>query len=173
MEEPSTEVRAGRRARAIATVTSLEQLVGAHPDAIADVYRAGAPADPSRIANGRGRLLAVTGLAAAHVATRPLVVAVAKHLSPWRGKAFESGGTTGTDIVLGRKMFRFHSEVAASSFDSEPTLIIRYDGLGNPWPLDRMILELRTIAEGIAVGPAFWRASSFAPALWWGLADGS
>jgi hypothetical protein len=173
MAETSREQasRPRRPGRTVATIRSLDQLLGAHPHALHDVYASGIPADPCRLGERRGRLLNLEHVVPAHAATRPLVVAIAKHLSPWQGKAFESGGTAGRDLVFGRALFRFHSEVAASSLDGQPTLVLRYDGLDNPWPVSRIVDELRGVGEGIAIGPAFWRAPSGRVDLlcWWGL----
>src|SRR5689334_4874507 len=48
---------AGRRM--VTQVASLEALVGAHPESLASIYRAGKPADPAELGDApRGRILA-------------------------------------------------------------------------------------------------------------------
>ena len=172
MEAASADAhRRSPRARAMATIASLDTLIGAHPEALADYYATGSPADPSAIGTGHGRILALESLASTHAATRPLIVALARHLSPWSGKTFESGGTAGANLVFGKRLARFHGEVAPSLLDGAPTLLMRHDGLGNPWPLRNMVDELRQIGPGVAIGPLLWPSVSRAvkPILWWGL----
>ncbi|RLB60409.1 MAG: hypothetical protein DRI90_13780 [Deltaproteobacteria bacterium] len=157
--------------RAMAPITSLESLVGAHPDALRDIYGAGSAADPSELqGQPRGLLLGVELLAPVYALTRPLVRTVAHHLLPWRGKVFESGGTAGLNRVFRWRLFRFHCEVADSELDGRPTLVLRYDGLENPWPISRVVDELRLVGDGVAIGPVSVIIRS-APKLlgWWGL----
>ncbi len=168
METSENAAAPRRRVRTIATVSSLDQLVGGHPGALRDLYYSCEPADPSALGERAGRVLAIESLAAAHLALRPLIVAAARHLSPWSGKVFETGGTAGTDLVLGRPRFRFQSEIAPSRFDGEPALVLRYRELGNPWPVRHMTAELRTVAGGVHLGATFWR-DEVEPLLWWGL----
>lgn len=152
--------------RTMTTISSLEPLLGGHPHALADFYRAGRPCDPSSVRSGEGHLLAFDALANAHAAARPIVTLLGKHFSPWRGKAFESGGTAGTNLFFGKRLARFHGEVAPSLFDGQPTLLLRYDGLGNPWPLSLLKDELREVGPGVAIGPLLWKGT---PVLWWGV----
>ncbi len=170
--DPGTRPRQSSRRRKIARVQSLDSLVGGHPDALRDIYEAGSPADPGELGDEpRGRLLAVQPLAPVFALTRPLVRLVARHLLPWKGKDFETGGTAGRNRVLWWQLFRFHCEVETSALDGEPALVLRYDGLGNPWPLPHVVDELRRVGEGIAIGPASVALGGDPPRVlaWWGL----
>ncbi|MBW2453506.1 MAG: hypothetical protein JRI68_03300 [Deltaproteobacteria bacterium] len=170
--DPGPSPRQPSRRRKIARVQSLDSLVGAHPDALRDIYEAGSPADPGELgAKPRGRLLAVEPLVPIFALTRPLVRVVAQHLLPWKGKVFETGGTAGRNRVLRWQLFRFHCEVEASALDGQPTLVLRYDGLGNPWPLPHVVDELRRVGDGVAIGPASLAVGGAQPRVlaWWGL----
>ncbi|MBM4359417.1 MAG: hypothetical protein FJ096_15040 [Deltaproteobacteria bacterium] len=158
----------------MATITSLDALVGAHPDALADFFAGGRPCDPSRVTTNRGLLLALQPLAPAHALLGPLVAGVARRFVPWGGKTFESGGTAGANVVFGRKVLRFHGEVVPSALDGRPTLALRYDGLRNPWPAAHLQDELREVGPGVVLGPLLWRSADGAatPLLWWGLTPG-
>jgi hypothetical protein len=166
-----TAHRPGSRRRAMPRIESLESLVGAHPDALRDIYGAGDPADPGKLqGQPQGLLLGIEPLAPIFALTRPLVRTVAHHLLPWKGKVFESGGTAGINRVLRWRMFRFHCEVADSQLDGRPTLVLRYDGLDNPWPISRVVDELRLVGDGIAIGPVSLTTQSTTKLLgWWGL----
>jgi hypothetical protein len=150
-------------------VASVETLVGAHPDALRDIYASGTPADPTALGSPRGRLCSLEPLAAAYALTRPVVVALSR-IAPWQGKLFESGGTSGRNLLLGRPVLRFSCEAAESELDGRPTLAMRYDGLGNPAPFRRVVDELRVVGEGVALGVTLlatrrgWR-----PIWWWAL----
>ncbi len=165
--------RPGRaqRVRTMAKVRSLDQLIGAHPEALRDIYCAGQPADGSNLSALKGRLLALEPLANAHMLIRPVVSVLSKHLLPWRGKLFDEGGATGANNVLGQRIFRFRAETGPSDLDGKPTLFLRYDGLGNPWPISGVVDELRTVGEGVSIGPASLQSARGAPTLlfWWGL----
>lgn len=160
-----------KHSRGTAQIASLDALVGAHPDALSDFYAAGRACDPTTMTIQRGVVLAFQPLAPAHALTRPLVTAIVRHLMPWRGKAFESGGTAGANLFYGGKSLRFHGEVIASALDGRPTFSMKYDGLGNPWPAANVIEELREVGPGTHVGPLLWRGSdgSTKPLLWLGL----
>lgn len=155
----------------MATITALDTLVGAHPVALGDLYATGTPADTFTLGDARGSILAFEASASTHAALRPLVVGLSRHLSPWRGKSFESGGTLGSNLLFGKRLAAFRGDVAPSLLDGEPTLRMRYDGLGLHWPFNRMLDELRQISPGVAIGPLLWRtgADSATPLLWWGL----
>jgi hypothetical protein len=170
MTSPADDARPARkpRERAMAAVPSLEMLVGAHPAALRDLYLASRPADPTALGSDvAGKLLAVEPFADTFVATRPLVKLVAR-MGAWQGKSFESGGTSGRDRVLGQPVFRFRCEVTESKLDGEPTLVLGYHGLGNPWPISRARAELRVFGEddAVALGPA-WMGKRLL--FWWGL----
>lgn len=145
--------------RLVTQVRSLDELVGAHPDALRSIYGSGRPADPSELGDApRGRLLAlVPGSGFAFMLVRPLIRALATDRLPWRGKTFDHGGNSGQNVLLGRRAFRFRAEGAPSRLDGRPTLVLRYDepAFRNPWPVRAFVDELRTIAPRVAIGPAF------------------
>ena len=90
-------------------IVTLDELIGGHARALEDIYVAGEPADPALFtAECPGRLLSVTAFQTVFSATRPLVSGFARHLTLWRGKRFESGGTAGTNLVAGKRRFPFH-----------------------------------------------------------------
>lgn len=149
----------------IAKVRSLDTLVGAHPDALRDIYASGEALDSRELGAAPGQLLAVEPFADAFMLTRPLVKLASK-LDPWRGKQFERGGTAGKDLLLNLRAFRYRCEVGPSRIDGGDTLLLAYDGLGNPWPLDRASCEIRRVGQTTAMGPA-WLGSRLL--FWWGL----
>jgi hypothetical protein len=170
--------------RVVTQVESLSALVGAHPDALAAIYRAARATDPADLGESpRGRLLALAKGADVYLALRPFVRALATDMLPWRGKTFDHGGNSGQNVVFGRKAFRFRAEVGPSLLDGKPALVLSYDSPahGNPWPLRAVVDELRTVAKGVAMGPAMFTGSgapltaSAAPrlapttVLWFGL----
>ncbi|MEQ9324247.1 MAG: hypothetical protein RIF41_34105 [Polyangiaceae bacterium] len=164
------KLKKGSRVRTIAAVKRLEDLVTAHPDALREIYASGAPADPTTF-NGflHGRLLTVESfsLPEIYMLARP-VVRLTSRLLPWRGKRFESGGTGGADVVLGREAMRFRCELGDSLVDGQPTLVMAYEGLGNPWPFAHGFDELRKVGETVAMGPGFFRSRGGVD-LWYGL----
>ncbi len=168
--EPARKSKRASRARRMATVDAVETLVGAHPVALRDLYQEGTPVDATLLGGEHpARLLAVEPLEPAFFITRALVRG-ASEIMPWRGKRFESGGTAGRDLILGRPAFRFRCEVGPSALDGRPTLRLAYDGLKNPWPVSTRVDEMRRVGETIAVG-----VTSIAPTgrprvtYWWGM----
>ncbi len=166
-ESGSKERQATRRARArvIAKVRSVDSLVGAHPDALRDIFESGTPLDPTELGQSRGTLLSVDPLTDTFMLTKPLVT-LASRFGFWRGKRFERGGTAGKDLVFNVQAFRFRCEVGTSVLDGEPALRLTYDGLGNPWPVKNSSCELRRVGDTTAVGPA-WVGDRLL--FWWGL----
>lgn len=160
------------KSKVIPRISSLETVMGAHPDALRDIYGEGLPADPSRFDGScDGRLLAIPRFVEAYALTRPLVTLVAKHLNPWRGQVFESGGTAGVNRLGSLHAFRFRCEASESHVDHKQTMTLHYDGFANPWPISRFVAELRTVGDGVAIGPAFYLAGPASKlVLWWGLA---
>jgi hypothetical protein len=162
--------------RVVTRVASLRELSGAHPDALLRIYEAGAPTDPADLGDEpRGMLLALAVGADVFLAVRPLARALGGALVPWKGKVFDHGGNGGANRVLGRHVARFRAERAASAIDGAPTLALRYDtpAFGNPWPLRSLVDELRTVADGIAIGPALAPiGGALRPLFWFGLARG-
>ncbi len=169
----SARQRPGRaqRVRTMASVRSLDQLIGAHPAALRDIYCAGQPADASSLSAPQGRLLGLEPFTGTFMLTRPLVSFFSRHLLPWKGKLFDEGGNSGANDVLGQRIFRFRTETGPSDLDGKPTLFLRYDGQGNPWPVGGIVDELRTVGEGVHIGPASVQTARGAPKLlfWWGL----
>lgn len=163
------KLKKGSRVRTIAAVKRLEDLVTAHPDALREIYASGKPADPTTFDGFLpGRLLTVESfsLSEIYMLARPAVRLISR-LLPWQGKRFESGGTFGTDVVLGRDTMRFRCELGDSKVDGQPTLVMPYDGLGNPWPFTSGFDELRKVGEQVAIGPGFY--TSRGVDIWYGL----
>jgi len=168
--EPARKTKRASRARRMATVEAVDTLVGAHPVALRDLYQDGTQVDATLLGGERpARILAIEPLEPAFFLTRRLVRSASK-LMPWRGKRFESGGTAGRDLILGKPAFRFRVEVGPSALDGRPTLRLAYDGLKNPWPISTRVDEMRRVGETIAVG-----VTSMAPTgrprvtYWWGM----
>lgn len=174
MTQPANTDGTRSRAPQMARIESLGSLVGAHPDALRDYFASGAASDSTELRGAlRGRVLGFDALSEAHVLTRPLVRALSRHLMPWQGKLFESGGTAGADRVFGLALLRFRCEVEPSLLDDRPALVLHYDDLDNPWPFDRLRAELRRVGDGIHIGPALAEtAAGPRTLLWWGLQTG-
>jgi hypothetical protein len=151
---------------------SLAALVGAHPDALRSLYGTGRATDPAELGDApRGQLLAFGEAAELFLVTRPLVRLFG--LLPWEGKTFDHGGNSGKNLILGKQLVRFHAETAASALDGKPSLVLSYDvpAYKNPWPVRALVDELRTIGDGIAIGPALFKGGGASPRLllWFGL----
>ncbi len=110
----------------------------------------------------RGRLLALEPLQAGFLLLRPVVRALGGELSPWRGKMFDHGGNSGQNLVFGRRVTRFRALVAPSYVDGQPALQLRYDepAFGNPWPVRNLVDELRTLSDGVAMGPILFASAN-------------
>jgi hypothetical protein len=172
MEQEKRSARGAGATRITFQPRSLEELVAAHPDALRDIYRAARPADPLLYAGvSRGRLFAVEPFGGAYMLTRPLVRALSRRLPVWRGKVFESGGTSGSNLLFAQRAFRFRCELAPSELDGAPTLALRYEDLDNPWPVRGVVDEMREIGDGAAGALALGVTlrSRGRPLLWWGL----
>jgi hypothetical protein len=159
--------------RIVTQVSSLSEVVGAHPEALRKIYQTGRPADPAELGSApRGRILAIDPMEPAYMLTRPLVELLARDWMPWKGKEFELGGNEGANILLGRRVARFRTEIAPSDIDGQLTLSLSYadPAFKNPWPVSAIRDELRTIASGVAIGPAFFESRGRrVPWLWFGL----
>ena len=154
--------------------TTLQELVGAHPDALRKMYRAGRPADPAELGDApRGRVLTLEAGPDLFLLTRPIIRALGTDSFPWKGKVFDHGGNAGQNVVFGKTMLRFRTEVGPSDVDGKPTLILLYDSpaFKNPWPIRAIRDELRSIGPKIAIGPAFMTVGGGARRclLWFGL----
>ncbi|WP_437337082.1 hypothetical protein [Sorangium sp. So ce394] len=169
--EQNAGAAAGRRL--ITQVSSLDSLIGAHPDALRQIYRAGKPADPAELGDApRGRLLSLQPTAGVHLAVRPLIRALASDWMPWKGNEFDHGGNSGTNRVRGSKVCRFKAQLVPSELDGGPTLALTYGekAFGNPWPVSALKDELRTPSPGLAIGPVLlqWH-ERWHVVLWFGL----
>jgi len=166
---------AGGGSRIVAPPGSLDELVGAHPDALRKMYRNGRPADPAELGDHpRGRILAIEAAGDLFLMIRPIVRALATDAFPWKGKVFDHGGNAGQNVVLGKPMLRFRTELGPSEVDGKPTLVLLYDSdaFKNPWPVRAIRDELRSIGPRIAIGPAYITLPSGGRRclLWFGLA---
>src|SRR6185503_585412 len=155
-------------------VPELSALVGAHPDALRAIFGAGRATDPAELgAAPRGRFLAVGDGAAFFLLTRPIVRLFGSGLNPWEGKIFDHGGNSGKNVLFGRQVIRFHVETGPSALDGKPALLLSYGeaAYNNPWPIRAIVDELRTIGDGIAIGPALFYGGGASPRLllWFGL----
>jgi len=153
---------------------SLAPLVGAHPDALRALFAKGRAADPAELGDHpHGRLLAFGEGEGVFLALRPIVRVVSHSLLPWEGKTFDHGGNSGKSVILGRQVFRFHAEVAASALDGQPALVLSHaePAHKNPWPVRAIVEELRAVGDGVAIGPVWLRGASASPRLlgWFGL----
>lgn len=151
-------------------VHALESLVGAHPNALAELYESGELPGTLAGLEASGRLLAIERLSGVHVLTRGAVAKLARAV-PCRGQSFSASGTEGSHVLFGRAGTRFRCEVGASALDPRDTLILRHDGLGNAWPASAFVCELRRVGERAVIGPCFRRGKNGEPriAFWWGL----
>lgn len=141
-----------------AFVTSLDELVGAHPAALRALFEGGQAADPRDLGEApQGRLLAIEPAREVNGIARPIVQALAGPL-PWRGKVLRSDGT-GANVVSvpGRRLSRglevapFSWRVEPSAIDGAPALLLSY--AERPWPLRAVHDELRAVSDGVAIGP--------------------
>lgn len=173
-ESTKAAPEAGQGRRVVTRVGSLDALVGSHPGALRKIYASGRPADPAELGERpRGRVLAIEPLQSVFLMVRPIVRALASDLLPWQGKVFDHGGNSGQNRVFGKQVLRFHAALEPSAIDGKPTLALRYDdpAFKNPWPVSAVVDELRSIGDGLAIGPALMRGQLL---LWWGLqADGT
>lgn len=172
MTSPAAEQASGGR-RLVTPIESLSVLVGAHPDALLEIYGQARATDPAELGDApRGRLLAAVPGADLFLLTRPIFRGLATDLLPWRGKVFDHGGNSGQNVVFGQRMLRFSAEVGPSVIDGRPALILDYGvaAYHNPWPVRALRDELRTVGEGIAIGPAVLTGVGEArPLFWFGL----
>lgn len=161
MTTPAAAPQAPAGRRVLPQIDSLAPLVGAHPDALLNIFGDGRATDPAELGLGhpgpRGRILAVVPGPDLFLAVRPILRAFASDHLPWRGKVFDHGGNSGVNVLFGRQAFRFQAEVGPSAIDGRPSLVLDYapSAHGNPWPVRAIRDELRTVGNGVAIGPAF------------------
>jgi hypothetical protein len=170
----AAEDRPSGEAGRAAPVTSLDELAGAHPDSLRALYAAGRATDPAELGDApRGLFLAFQPARELNALVRPLLKALADGALPWKGKVFEADGT-GKNVVWGGRVVPFAYEKGPSSIDGAEALVLRYDRPEhrNPWPVRNVRDELRTIADGIAIGPALFAPTAGGEQkvlLWFGL----
>ncbi len=169
-EGDSTLPRERGRTRSMGKVHALEALVGAHPEALADLYASGELPGELADLEARGRLLAIAGFSGVHALMRGAFANFARAF-PCRGQSFSASGTEGSHVLFGRARTRFRCEPGASQLDARDTLVLRHDGLGNSWPASEFVCELRRVGERAVIGPCFRRRKNGEPrlAFWWGL----
>jgi hypothetical protein len=162
--------RGPQRPYSMGRVRELDSLLGTHPAALADLYQAGHPLESGCLGGDhRGRVLALA-LDSTFMLVRPLMVALARGPALWRGKSFVPDGRAGHNLLGRWRAIPFRAETCPSELDGAPTLMLRYDGLGNPWPLSRVVDELRQIDDTVAIGPVSLRTARGSVRLgWWGL----
>lgn len=159
-----SETRAAH-ARIATLVSTLDGLVGAHLDTLAEMFLRGALVEPEELGElPRGKLLALAGTEAAHLALRPVVRLLSRGFGLWEGVVFDHGGTAGANRFAGREGARFQASRGASWIDAGPALVLSYESA--PWPLRGLRDELRLIAPGLAIGPTYYHDSVVA---WFGL----
>ena len=161
-------VSQGKSAKAGASsgsyVTSLDELLGAHPDTLRAMFAGGHASDPLELGEApRGRLLASEQARDVNALARPIGQALAKPL-PWRGKVLRPDGS-GANVVFGREVAAFSWRTEASAIDGEPALVLSYEA--QPWPLRVIHDELRTVADGIAIGPIVARTPAGHVVIGW------
>lgn len=154
--DPTASSAGSARMSRVSSVASLDELIGAHPDSLRALFTRGGAADPAELGDSpRGRFLGLAPLASVHLASRPIVRAVAG-TALWTGVGFDHGGNAGFNRVLGTKALRFRTSIQPSELDGRPALVLAYDR--SPWPFSLLRDELRTIGPGLALGAFFARA---------------
>lgn len=154
MEATAPQRTARKHGRIATAVTSLDALVGAHPEALAGIFAKGEAARPDVLGERpRGRLLTVTATKSVHLMLRPVVAWVSSTAMPWEGLVFDHGGNAGANVLFGRETMRFRAQSAPSALDGEPALVMTY--ASNPWPVKLLRDELRMVNDRLAIGPTF------------------
>lgn len=145
-------------------IQGLDELVGAHPDALRTLFTGGYATDPRDLGDApRGRMLAVEQARDVSALARPILRAIAGPL-PWSGKVFHADHS-GANVVLGRNVGAFRYDNGTSDVDGAEALVLRYDA--QPWPLRTIHDELRTVADGIAIGPIVLEAGGARRVIGW------
>ncbi len=159
---PAVEPRSTERAAS--RIQGLDELVGGHPDALRALFAAGQPTDPADLGDEpRGRMLAVEKARQVNALARPILRMIAGPL-PWRGKVFHADHS-GANVVLGRSVAPFRYENGTSDVDGAEALLLRYDA--QPWPLRAIHDELRTVADGVAIGPIVLESGGARTVIGW------
>ena len=162
MAEAAAETK---NSRLSTVVGSVDDLVGAHVDTLADLFLRGRP--PSAEALPKllpGKFLNFAGSRAAHLLLRPATRLLSERVLSWNGIVLDHGGERGANRFGDREAVRFRVVAGASLLDAGPALLLLYGEA--PWPLSLLRDELRVVAPGVALGPTY-----FGDALvgWFGL----
>jgi hypothetical protein len=100
-------------------------------------------------------LLTFAGTSSVHLVAREAIRLLSRGgASLWQGIHFDHGGNGGSHRFVGKPLVRFRAEHAASKLDAAPALVLSYEKAGFPW--NRMQGELRTVGNGLAMGPVFF-----------------
>lgn len=159
------EASSPRGRTSLPTTAALEDMVGAHPEALRSLFARGVAADPFELGDApRGRLLALEPLATVHLAVRPVVRALAR-TSLWSGIGFDHGGNAGFNRILGGQLMRFRTAVEPGELDGRPALVLSYERAA--WPVSALRDELRAVGPGVALGAFFLRAGARRHLLGW------
>src|SRR5262245_44238693 len=87
-----------------ALVKTLDELIGAHPATLRELFGDARATKPSELGHAtRGRFLAFEPAHDVHFLMRPVLHALTGGAMPWKGKVFDEGGT-GANLMLGRTM---------------------------------------------------------------------
>jgi len=142
-------------------VSSIDTLVGGHPEALREIYSDSDPGTVDALGERpRGRLLSLEQTAGFHILIRPLLQIISTTLMPWEGIVFDHGGNAGANIVLGREVLRFRAERTESVLDGQPTLALTYPKTG--W----LRAEIRMVSDEVGLGVTLVRG---VPVAWFGL----
>ena len=152
-------------------INAIDDLIGAPPEHLERLYRSAEPADIGALGPApRTRLLCVALSHWIHQLTRPLVTRYARIEALQVDKRLSAGVGIGNDRIVGRVCYRFRIETQASTLDARPTLRLSYAEPAdrNHWPVPAMYDELRTIGEGVVLGPTLVRGVQ-RPLFWFGM----
>lgn len=156
---------------------TLEDLRALPAERLAELYAAGRTPQLGVLAGPtRGALLAVPAIAGLPVVGglvhRVVRAVAALPWAPWKGKTFAAPQapheTTGRNRIFGFEAFPFDAHIERSALDHVETLVLRYDRSENPRMLRMVVDELREVARGLWLGPAYVRgANGPLVVLWW------
>jgi hypothetical protein len=151
------------------SLLTLDQLAKLLPSALAEHFRHGQVPHSLAELNGRarGRVLFLAGWAARQPQARTMQRLLSARWFPWLGKSIHA--QEGTLVASGVNHFRFLANwtafpfivrVEPSHLDGQSTVVLDYSH-ASPWPVRAMRDELRQVAPGLFLGPAFLRVGPF------------